>query len=71
MIKTVEDYKYLYEERAGIIEYDGRSSKMAAENRAWDEIKKLYMKDNKLSADSKEIGLLRTVIKRKSPDKSI
>lgn len=41
---TIEDYKDLYHERAGIIEESGMI-KSAANAKAWDEVFKIFMKN--------------------------
>jgi hypothetical protein len=69
MVKSIEDYKHLYEERAGIIQFDGGYIKIAAENRAMGELKEMYAKDNNLEHDSKEMRLFANVMKSKRADK--
>jgi hypothetical protein len=71
MKKNIEDYKFLFEERAAIYEYDGGYSRMAADNRAMGYIKELYAKENNISYDSKEMKLFVNVMKSKRPDKII
>jgi hypothetical protein len=71
MKKSIEDYKYLFEERAAIYEYDGGYTRMASDNRALGYVKELYAKDNDVSDDSKEMQLFINVMKSKRPDKII
>lgn len=44
-----KNYKELYEERAGIIEFDGGFSREEAETKASNEITNLWLRDQNLS----------------------
>ena len=45
----VKDYKELYEERAGIMQFDGKLPQKEAEEKALIEITNLFIKDENLS----------------------
>lgn len=72
MKRSIEDYKHLFEDRVGICQYDGNCTELRAKNIAWEELRELYMKDNRITDKRcQEMKIFQNIMKSNRPDKII